>query len=144
MFSILLATAKPRLQGHERSAANSCQASENLSAVLQRCVGLPCFTTASAVANSALGGILDDQDIAGIDGWNVLLVDAGIEGGATAGIGGRQDNAIGKASRHQGAWCRCPPVGKSVSQFSTSDFVNTVSCEKIYPRCSRVVLTQPL
>ena len=141
MFSILLATAKPRLQGHERSAARSCQASENLSAVLHRCVGLPCFTTASAVANSALGGILDDQDIAG---WNVLLVDAGIEGGATAGIGGRRDNAIGKASRHQGAWCRCPPVGKSVSQFSTSDFVNTVSCEKIYPRCSRVVLTQPL
>ena len=129
MFSILLATAKPRLQGHERSAANSCQASENLSAVLQRCVGLPCFTTASAVANSALGGILDDQDIAGIDGWNVLLVDAGIEGGATAGIGGRRDNAIGKASIHQ---------------FSTSDLVTTVSCEKIYPRCSRVVLTQQL
>ena len=107
-------------------SARSCQASENLSTGLQRCVGLPCFTTASAVANSALGGILDDQDIAGIDGWNVLLVDAGIEGGATAGIGGRQDNAIGKASRHQGAWCRCPPVGKSVSQFSTSDLVTLV------------------
>ena len=65
------------------------------------------------MANSALGGILDDQDIAGIDGWNVLLVDAGIEGGATAGIGGRQDNAIGKASRHQGAWCRVHLWGRA-------------------------------
>ena len=76
--------------------ARVCLASNNFSTVLPRCVGLPRFTTGSAVVQ--LGKDLDVHNIEGIVGRDVLLVDAGIEGQAATGAGGCRDNGFGRAS----------------------------------------------